>query len=370
MDLVKFLVLKKNLLNRITNTLDSESLRKSRNDHHAKRAPRPCGLTIHTGIGCSYCCTYCYIYDMGFSSKVKPYPLKGIELVASLLINPYFVPTLHGTLLAFGSVTEPFLPETYRKTIEYLGGVYSYLKNPIQISTKAFLTEEQITEVLRASPRLSVLITLITLRKFKELEPLAPNPYMRLETASKMIKLGAHVSLFIRPIIPGVTDREIRDIFEIALSYNIRKAVLGSLRVTNRIIKNLRNLGIDLSTRLVTKPRGSVQVPIRSSDLKTMAKNIANKLGIEVYPSACAANIDAHGLSCAMCRLGPCGDLNKLPSIDESCIRELLKYMKIKFKQITVFNNRIEIIIEKTLHKNVLYHIISILTKRATYIHH
>jgi|GEM_PF-6610422 len=37
--------------------------REAEQDHHAKRLPRPCGITVHTGVGCSLACAYCYIYD-------------------------------------------------------------------------------------------------------------------------------------------------------------------------------------------------------------------------------------------------------------------------------------------------------------------
>jgi len=368
-DLVRFLVLKEEILRKIVSKLSSEDLKRSKKDYHAKRAPRPCGLTIHTGTGCSYCCVYCYIYDMGFNTKVSPYPLRGIELVAALLSNPYFIPTLNGTLLAFGSITEPFLPEIYERTLEYLQATYNYLQNPIQISTKASLTDEQIIRVSKVSPRISVLVTLITLKRFRELEPLAPHPLMRLKMASKMFKLGFHVSLFIRPLIPSVTDHEIQSIFETALSYGVKKAVLGSLRVTNRILRNLKSLGIDLSSRLSIRPEGKKQVPIRSSDIKSMIRKIANKLNIEIYPSACAANISAHRLGCAMCKLGPCGDINKLPHIDEFSIRELLRFMNIEFEQILLFDNKIRIKTKRRIRRDSLYYILSTLTKRAVYIY-
>ncbi|MEM4497864.1 MAG: radical SAM protein, partial [Nitrososphaerota archaeon] len=47
--------------------LDERELEVARRDPHARRLPRPCGLTVHTGLGCKFGCLYCYIYDMGFS---------------------------------------------------------------------------------------------------------------------------------------------------------------------------------------------------------------------------------------------------------------------------------------------------------------
>ena len=36
--------------------LSEEERREARQDHHAKRPPRPCGITIHTGVGCPLAC--------------------------------------------------------------------------------------------------------------------------------------------------------------------------------------------------------------------------------------------------------------------------------------------------------------------------
>ncbi|MEM3479023.1 MAG: radical SAM protein, partial [Candidatus Bathyarchaeia archaeon] len=59
---------KKKIKADLEDKLSSDSRRIASEDSHSKRMPRPCGMTIHTGVGCSYLCAYCYIYDMGFSA--------------------------------------------------------------------------------------------------------------------------------------------------------------------------------------------------------------------------------------------------------------------------------------------------------------
>ncbi|MCE4629966.1 MAG: radical SAM protein, partial [Desulfurococcales archaeon] len=97
-------------------------------------------MTIHTGVGCSYGCVYCYIWDMGFPGYPAMYPLTPLQLAYALAINPYVLP--RSTMAAYGSVTEPFLPETRDRALEYVKTIYEWLKLPSQVSTKSILDDE------------------------------------------------------------------------------------------------------------------------------------------------------------------------------------------------------------------------------------
>ncbi|BEP17572.1 hypothetical protein PYJP_09240 [Pyrofollis japonicus] len=311
--LEELLKLKSSLASRLESELSQREIEQARNDHHAKRRPRPCGMTIHTGIGCNLGCLYCYVPDMGFPMKPKPYPLNGKQLVYALLMNKYFVPGPHGTLLAFGSVTEPFLPETKERALEYIEATYHYLRNPQQISTKSILSDEDIDKLVRVSdPNINVLITIVTINFAKKLEPAAPSPEKRLDFASKLISKGISVTLFMRPIIPGVTDREAENILSLARKAGIRTVVLGSLRVTPGIIKRLKASGVvdirEILKRLPRNPRSDKdQATIVENDIKDRIAKLARKLGLIVLPSSCSANVYSHKMWCYGCKWGPCG---------------------------------------------------------------
>ncbi len=303
--------------------------REALRDSHARRKPIPCGLTVHTGIGCDYGCLYCYIPDMGFPLKPRPYPLTGAQLALALASNPHLVPGPHGTLLAFGSVTEPFMPETFDRAIEYLEYTRLFLGNPQQVSTKTALSEEQARALKEAAdPGIDVLVSIVTLRHSRLLEPGAPTAEERLETIRLLAGMGLHVTLFLRPIIPGVTDKEYKEIIERAYRAGARSLVPGSLRVTARIRERLAASRLvdprELDRRLTRKPRGMRdQVPITTADIKQAIIAYARKLGMSVHPSSCSANIASHGLSCAACRLGPCGDPGSLPAVDEDAVHAI-----------------------------------------------
>jgi len=333
---------KARLRRRLEETLGYEAVKAASGDWHAKRKPIPCGMTIHTGIGCSFGCAYCYIFDMGFPAKPQPYPLSGAQLVYALALNPYFTPGPWGTLLAFGSVTEPLMESTVERALEYLRWLRDSMGNPQQISTKAVLSERHLDAFTNsADPRIDVLITITTLRHWRKLEPGASSPLERLEFASKLVKRGFHVTLFMRPIIPGITDREAREILEEALNHGIRDVVPGTLRVTPRIIRRLEATKIvdmeEVKRRLPSPPRDlRVQITIRGSDLKKNVIKEAEKLGTRVHPSSCSSNIYSHNQACAACSLGPCGDTEMLPEVEERGVMEAAKHLGVHIESVRI----------------------------------
>ena len=296
-------------------------------DGHAHRIPRPCGLTIHTGLGCKFGCIYCYIYDMGFTFKPKPYHLTGLQLAYAVASNPSIVLGLNGTPVAFGSITEPFMKETADKAIEYMKAISNYLGNPIQFSTKAHLREDLCSKISSIEDRVSALITIVTLKAHGILEPGAPSPDERFESIRNLSKMGVHTILFMRPILPKLTDLEAEEILSRALDAGVRGVIIGSMRVTPGIIDRLKQVGYqgieEILSRIPGKLEPRKQTTLKMDDLKKVICRLAEKLDMKVYPSACAANIEAHGLSCNACRLGPCGDLEELPSFELEDVLEL-----------------------------------------------
>ncbi len=270
---------------------------------------------------------------MGFPGKATKYPLSPLELVYALSLNPYIAPGY--TFAAYGSVTEPFLPETRSDAIAYIGEVYRWLRLPSQVSTKSVIDEALAKALSLAEPKLSVLVTVVTMNRHRELEPFTPSPRERLVGASIAAKHGLRVTLFLRPIIPGITDREVHSILKAAIESNITSVVLGTLRVTPSIISRLRALNPAIANEVLRRlPREPLsprdQVTIKGSDLKRHIARIARDYGMKVYESACSANVDAHSEYCNACNFGPCGDPSRAPPVSESDVSELLEYLGAK----------------------------------------
>lgn len=357
---------KKRILEDLKSSLGDESKKRASEDSHSKRRPRPCGMTIHTGIGCGFSCAYCYIYDMGFSAMTKQYPLEPKELAYALALNPYVIP--ERTLAAYGSVTEPFQPETAERAIKYIREVWRYLRLPSQVSTKAALTNEIIFGILSSDPDINILITVITLSN-RRLEPKAPDPFIRIDSAGRAAKAGLNVSLFIRPIIPSVTDAEANRILSLAADKGIESVTLGSLRVTERILRNLERCGIakgEIERRLLKPLKGNKQVEIRSQDLKNKIRRAAEDLGLKVFRAACEANMYYHKRYCAICPMGSCNTDVKAEQLEDSDIRDLLEYLGIPYSFVEVDDESIKIGLKGAQANDYIRYLITMGTYRRT----
>lgn len=361
--LIKLLEWKKEVFEDLHSRLSEESRFRAREDHHSRRKPRPCGITIHTGVGCNYVCAYCYIYDMGFPAKPSPYPLGAEEIVYALVLNPYIVP--ERTLAAYGSVTEPFLRETAEQAINYMREVYRWLKLPTQVSTKAILTENTWKGISSGDPRSSILITIVTVSN-RKVEPRAPDPIERIRSAGRAARAGLAVSLFMRPIIPGITDAEADKILSLAAESGVGSVVLGSLRVTERILESLGRCGVDVNkirARMTRPPRGSEQIEVKSADLKRKIRRIAEDLDLIVFRSACEANIYAHGRYCAMCSMGPCNTSMKPEPVENGDVEDLMAYLGIKYREVEVTDKAVEV----TLKERIKDDKVGVILASATY---
>jgi len=362
--LSELLRLKTSVREELASRLDRKERKEALNDGHAHREPRPCGLTVHPGRGCTYACIYCYVEDMGVPRRPEPSRLSGLQLAYAIASNPYTLLGKGGTFLAFGSVTEPFLPAIKERTLEYLEAVSHYLGNPTQFSTKAYLSEEDAEKIWSLDPSVSALVTIPALRWAERIEPKAPPPELRFRTLSNLLQRGIHASLFLRPLIPGVSEEDGPLILERAASLGVRGVVLGALRVTRRILRELEAVGLGgLADRMIREPKSPTdQVPLNTGDLKRMLSSRARALGLKVFPSACSANVDAHDLGCHMCNMGPCN--GPLPDYDPEEIEQALRGLGIEARIIPKDRKILALVKGGSKRMRRVRHLVSTATKR------
>jgi len=336
---LKAILNKRHLLAKIGEEIGQEGMKKAEENPHSWRRPRPCGLTIHPGLGCPNACLYCYVGDVLGTGPIEPRPLRlsGPELSYALLLNPYFVPGRMGTFLAFGAICDPFHPTLMGKTLDVMASVASFLGNPMQFSTKMALGPELI-EKLPGEVPMCPLITITTFEKASELEPRAPSPWERLKTISELRKAGFKPMLFLRPLLPGLIEREVDAILLEAKRAGAVGVVVGALRVNKAILHRLKRFGLyEAIIRRLKKYRTPLLshkalITVPSSDLKKLVLETAGEVGLVGFRAACCANAFVAGVPCTglcwlkgFCSKCPNRCMEKLPDVQEEDIRKVLR---------------------------------------------
>jgi len=358
--MLKQLEAKEQTKEKLEQLLTKEARSRALRDHHAYRAPRPCGMTVHPGFGCTNSCLYCYVADMTAKkpSSEGAWPivnrLSGTEMAYALASNPHFLPSVMGTFIAMGAVCDPLHEKLVGKTLEYLEAFNRFLGNPTQLSTKMRVSPELAEELAERSPRLSPLVTIITLKHASKLEPRAPPPTERLETISSFRRAGLRPMLFLRPIIPGLTDGEVDEVLSAARKAGAVGVVVGALRASEQIIGRLRSAGVqtdEIERRLGRRRLGKGLVSVPSGDLKREALRLARRRGLIPFASACCANAYTSGVPCTglcwlrgFCTKCPNKCWTKLPKVDEEEVRQAVRRL-LKLEPTSIQISKDEILI-------------------------
>lgn len=332
--------------------LTKEQKSRAINDPHSRRVPRFCGLTVHFTVGgCPYRCSYCYSYDMGLDTTPRPNPLSPEELVYALLMNRYFISGRYGTLIAVGAISEPFIfPE---RALNYLREL-SFLGNPIQFSTKSYLSNVYASKIPQVPAPINPLVTIVTLDLVDILEPYAPSVDKRLETIRNLNNAGLRVCLFLRPIIAGVNYDEAKDIMRLAREFGAKCVVIGSFRITYHIYLQLKDLGLDLSKvesrinvkRLRRNPRRQYAAPLTTREKENLIL-LARRIGLAPFKSACCSNSNNANVICP----SMCFETNFCTSCQNECwkiskpelslVKEALRILGIRAKIKKATNGKI-----------------------------
>ena len=177
-------------------------------------------VSLNPYRGCEHGCIYCYARPthewLGFSSGldfetkilVKD---KAPELLARALAAVSWKP--QGIFLS--GVTDAFQPVERR--LELTRGclrVLAEYRNPIAIVTKNALVTRDIDLLAQLAQHQAVLVclsvTTLNAELARRLEPRASTPPRRLAAIRRLTEAGIPTGVMVAPIIPGLTDHEIR----------------------------------------------------------------------------------------------------------------------------------------------------------------
>jgi len=177
--------------------------------------------SLNPYVGCAHGCVYCFAdYMRKYTGHREPWgQFVDVKVNAPHLLRREIKKAAQG-VIGIGVVTDPYQPvekkyEITRRCLEVL----RVWKGGVSLLTKSALVLRDV-DLLREVEGLEVGISLSTYnRKFAaELEPRVPPPDERVSVLAKLAKVGIKTRLFLAPLIPGISDRDmdLEKLFEAA----------------------------------------------------------------------------------------------------------------------------------------------------------
>jgi DNA repair photolyase len=189
-------------------------------------------LFLNTELGCSSACTYCYLptegFQVGLAKTDQSHRVDSDLLIRALLEDSRTVLGANGTLFSIGCFSEAWDPKNRESTIEIIKALLKF-GNPMQLATKrkvGLLDLREITNSPDWYGQLSIYVSSATISHWHEYEPLTVSPAKRFESFASCRELGVQACLYLKPLISGITIKDVMQYGEVMQTYNV-PAIVG-----------------------------------------------------------------------------------------------------------------------------------------------
>jgi DNA repair photolyase len=203
----------------------------------------PFAWSLNPYRGCTHSCHYCYARathtyygmnaDNDFESKIIV-KTNFNDVLRRELARPSWT----GEKIAIGTATDPYQPCDGRYRITR--GVLELMRerqNPTSLTTKStlILRDLDILADLSRDTDVGVHFTVTTLDPdiWRAVEPGTPPPWQRLQVMRRLVDAGVRCSVFLAPILPGITDSEmsINEVVSTAKEHGATSVWTSTLRL-------------------------------------------------------------------------------------------------------------------------------------------
>lgn len=205
----------------------------------------PFTWSVNPYRGCQHGCAYCYARTyheyLGYGAGTDFETRLVVKLNAAELLRKAFSrKSWRGEFVNFSGITDCYQPleAAYAITRQCLQVCLDFA-NPAMIVTKGFLVvrDADLLRALdeRAGASVYVSVPFADRQAAALIEPQAPPPARRFEAIRRLRDAGVPVGVFVAPVIPGLTDRDIPSILEQAADAGAQWAAMTALRLPGSV---------------------------------------------------------------------------------------------------------------------------------------
>lgn len=187
-------------------------------------------IFINTCLSCNGSCSYCYLPKMGYSNKSQGSNIRTAEQIL-LDINTSGYPINENTLITLGCFSECWDENNKPQTIKLIKYFLSQ-GNQVQLSTKKEITLEEVMpfkDLIQYLGQLVIFVSSASISNWQSLESNTDSPQKRFKTFHISNELDIPTVLYMKPVLQGITIKDIELYKQIINKYHIKDAVVGSI---------------------------------------------------------------------------------------------------------------------------------------------
>jgi DNA repair photolyase len=213
--------------------------------------------SINPYVGCVHACAYCYAYYMQrYSGHNEPWGSFVDVKVNAPRVLIRQLRRIPRASIFMSSVTDPYQPpEKCARITRSILEILAPLPHSIGIHTKSSLITRDI-DVLGGLKDVSVTFTVVTGEEdaARCLEPRASKVSERIKALESLARAGIETSVFIGPIIPFVTEKNIDKLLARLADAGVKRIMMDDLhylsRIKDRLLPALHAYDKDVAQRV------------------------------------------------------------------------------------------------------------------------
>ena len=190
-------------------------------------------IFLNNALGCESKCKFCYLPSQNYIIGNKPQiSINFEEIVKKLLSHSNYIKGKFGTVLSIGCYSECWSKNNKKTTIELIKSLIN-LGNPIQLATKRIISKEEFYDLNSAilwKGQLTIFISSTTVSDYKVWEKSTSDPYKRFGIFTENLNAKIPLCLYLKPILPNITIKDLDVYAKYATSYNLQ-TIVGSMFV-------------------------------------------------------------------------------------------------------------------------------------------
>lgn len=188
-------------------------------------------IFINTSLGCTSNCAYCYLPRLNYS-KGKPLDnyISAEEIIDKIEKYEGYKKGSDGPLISFGCYSECFDANNKKETLKLLK-YFINNGNKVQLATKKYINYKELADIkklIKYDNQLTIFISCATISNHN-IEDKTDDLDKRFKSFLISEKLNIPVVLYIKPVIKGITIKDIDLFKEVINYYNIKDVVVGSM---------------------------------------------------------------------------------------------------------------------------------------------